>query len=212
MTGATGARRQALLERVVTALALRFVDQAPALPLRRGAVGTGHERRCQHDHETPDHRSNRGCCEGTTFARRHTAGQALPQAFGEPAPRANPLGGNDTILGLAGDDTLLGGDGMDFIDGGDGKDVMDGGVGNDRLTGGEDADLFVFNADFGMDIVTDFKNQDQIQFNGLFQDSEAVLAASEQVDDTVITLGDDTITLLGVKLSNLQAHDFLTLA
>jgi serralysin len=123
------------------------------------------------------------------------------------------LGGNDTIVGLAGDDTLLGGDGMDVMDGGDGKDVMDGGVGNDRLTGGEDADLFVFNADFGMDIITDLKNQDQIQFaDGLFPDSEAVLEASEQVgDNVVITLDENnTVTLLDVKLNTLQAQDFLT--
>jgi serralysin len=123
------------------------------------------------------------------------------------------LGGNDTIVGLAGDDTLLGGDGMDVMDGGDGKDVMDGGVGNDRLTGGEDADLFVFNADFGMDIITDLENQDQIQFaDGLFPDSEAVLEASEQVgDNVVITLDENnTVTLLDVKLNTLQAQDFLT--
>jgi serralysin len=123
------------------------------------------------------------------------------------------LGGNDTIVGLAGDDTLLGGIGNDVIDGGVGKDVIDGGVGNDRLTGGEDADLFVFNAGFGMDTITDLKNQDQIQFaDGLFEDRRSVLEASEQVgDDVVIRLdANNTITLLDVTLNTLQASDFLT--
>jgi serralysin len=123
------------------------------------------------------------------------------------------LGGDDNILGFAGDDTLQGGDGRDSMDGGKGEDILVGGAGDDLLTGGTGPDLFVFNAGFGMDIITDFKNQDQIQFeDGLFQDPQSVLMASEQVgDNTVITLDENnTITLLDVKLSSLQADDFLT--
>jgi hypothetical protein len=81
------------------------------------------------------------------------------------------------------------------------------------LTGGEDADLFVFNADFGRDIITDLENQDQIQFaDGLFPDGKAVLEASEQVGDNVVVTLDEnnTVTLLDVKLNTLQANDFVT--
>jgi len=104
------------------------------------------------------------------------------------------LGGNDTVLGFAGDD------------------IVDGGAGNDILFGGQDADLFVFSADFGMDIIGDLTSQDQIQFEGLFPDSDAVLAASKQVGDDVVITWDEnnTITLLDVNLKTLQAHDFLT--
>jgi serralysin len=113
--------------------------------------------------------------------------------------------GNDLLPGLGGDDT---------IDGGKGEDTLVGGAGDDLLTGGRGLpDLFVFNTGFGKDIITDFKNQDQIQFeDGLFEDPQSVLEASEQVgDNVVITLDEaNTITLLGVKLSSLQADDFLT--
>jgi serralysin len=122
------------------------------------------------------------------------------------------LDGNDVILGFAGDDRLEGGDGRDTMDGGKGADILDGGAGDDILTGGKNPDLFVFKAGFGMDIVGDLKNQDQIQFEGLFLNSEAVLAASEQVGDDVVITWDEnnTITLLGVNLSSLEATDFLT--
>ena len=131
------------------------------------------------------------------------------------------LGGNDTISGFAGDDTLAGGDGKDSIDGGvgndvltgnNGKDILIGGAGDDTLTGGNGPDVFVFNAGFGVDIITDFENNDRIQFEeGLFQDPQSVLMASQQVgSDTVITLDqNNTITLQGVQLNSLQANDFL---
>ena len=54
------------------------------------------------------------------------------------------------------------------------------------------------------------RNNDHIQFDDeLFESPEAVLMASEQVgEDTVITAGTNTVTLLGVQLSSLQADDF----
>jgi serralysin len=117
------------------------------------------------------------------------------------------LGGNDTILGFAGDDRLEGGDGNDSMDGGKGQDILVGGAGNDTLTGGQGPDLYDFNAGFGMDIVTDFmSSQDQIRL--LFQATPSV----EQVGaDTVITVGTNTITLLGVQESSLP-DDFLIMA
>jgi serralysin len=165
---------------------------------------------------------------GATFASvlgSATAGMAVPLYFNV---HTDEFGGgeirgqlvaiaddNDNIVtGTAGNDLLPGLGGNDSIDGGKGEDTIVGGAGDDLLTGGQGLpDLFVFNAGFGKDIITDFKNQDQIQFeDGLFPNSEAVLAASEQVgDNVVIRLDEDnTVTLLGVKLSSLQAEDFLT--
>jgi serralysin len=122
--------------------------------------------------------------------------------------------GMDTLIGGNGEDSLDGGAGNDDLNGGNGKDTVNGGTGDDDLTGGNGPDLFVFNAGFGDDNITDFKNNDHIQFeDGLFQDAQSVLMASQQVgEDTVITVGTNTVTLLGVQSSSLQADDFLILA
>lgn len=118
--------------------------------------------------------------------------------------------GMDSLTGGNGKDSLDGGAGDDELDGGNGKDTVNGGTGDDVLTGGNGPDQFVFNAGFGDDVITDFKDNDLIQFDDdLFQSAEAVLMASEQVgEDTVITAGTDTVTLLGVQLASLQANDF----
>jgi serralysin len=112
----------------------------------------------------------------------------------------------DVVTGTAGNDLLPGLGGNDRIDGGKGKDILVGGAGDDLLTGGTGPDLFV--AGLGHDIITDFKSsQDQIQ---LSQDPESVRQVG---DDVVITLaGNNTVTLLGVKLSSLQADDISILA
>jgi serralysin len=124
-------------------------------------------------------------------------------------------GGNDPLLpGLGGNDTILGMSGNDTLQGGDGKDILDGGVGNDMLTGGKGNDLFVFIDGFGRDTITDFGNGDRIQFDsGVFATPQEVLEASQQVGaNTVITdpnNSNNTVTLQGVQLNNLNEHDFL---
>ena len=111
---------------------------------------------------------------------------------------------DNVVEGTAGNDLLPGLDGDDTIDGGKGEDVLVGGAGDDTLTGGQGPDQFVFNAGFGIDTVTDFKPNDQIQ---LFQDPQSVL---QEGDDVVITLdATNTITLLDVNLNTLQVNDFL---
>ena len=118
--------------------------------------------------------------------------------------------GDDDLAGGNGNDSLAGGAGNDELDGGNGQDTVNGGTGDDVLTGGNGPDQFIFNAGFGDDVVTDFKNNDLIQFDDdLFESPEAVLLASEQVgEDTVITVGTNTVTLLGVQMSSLQTNDF----
>lgn len=61
-------------------------------------------------------------------------------------------------------DRLVAGAGDDVISGGRGNDWIEGGSGNDTLTGGQGRDTFVFRADGGHDVVTDFdiKNPDYI--------------------------------------------------
>jgi hypothetical protein len=77
-------------------------------------------------------------------------------------------GGNDELSGGNGTDMLFGSVGNDDLDGGNGKDTVNGGAGDDVLTGGNGPDLFVFNAGFagfGDDVITDFSNNDHIQFD-----------------------------------------------
>jgi Ca2+-binding RTX toxin-like protein len=123
-------------------------------------------------------------------------------------------GGNSPGIIAAGNggETLDGKGGDDFLFGGNGSDRLIGGDGNDRLTGGNGQDTFVFGPGFGHDTITDFTPADRIEFDGgLFQNFQAVQAASQQVgNDTVITLDDNnSITLQGVALHSLHANDFI---
>jgi len=123
------------------------------------------------------------------------------------------IGGNapGIIAGGNGGETLDGRGGDDFLFGGNGSDRLIGGDGNDRLTGGNGQDTFVFGPGFGHDTITDFTHADRLEFDGgIFQNFQAVQAASQQVgNDTVITLdNNNSITLQGVALHSLHASDF----
>ena len=61
--------------------------------------------------------------------------------------------GQDTLHGGSGNDTLLGGIGNDILNGEGGDDTLNGGTGNDILIGGEGADTFVFEENFGIDLI-----------------------------------------------------------
>src|SRR5262245_36830899 len=100
-----------------------------------------------------------------------------------------------------------------YFKGGTNADALIGGHGNDTMTGGGRSDTFVFATNFGEDLITDFKpNIDVIQFDhSLFANVADVQAhaASDGHGNTVITYdANDAITLQGVALSSLHAHDF----
>lgn len=118
-------------------------------------------------------------------------------------------GGNDTLLGGNGQDELYGGTGADVLVGGNGADLLAGGAGNDTLTGENGPDVFVFGP--GQDRVTDFDNTDQIQVGGVFTSFDQVMShAAQQGADVVITSdAGDSIRLVGMSLSSLNAGDFL---
>ena len=64
--------------------------------------------------------------------------------------------GNDTLIGDAGNDKLFGGSGNDKLDGGIGEDELHGGkLDYDKLEGGKGNDTFVFENDWGYDVVTE---------------------------------------------------------
>jgi Ca2+-binding RTX toxin-like protein len=119
------------------------------------------------------------------------------------------------VVAGKGNDSIIGSMFADDLRGGDGKDHLAGGAGNDLLSGGAGNDTFMFAAGLGHDTIRDFtasgRTADVIEFaKNVFASYGAVLAASHQVGaDVVITVTpDDSITLLGVSLSNLSSSDF----
>lgn len=165
-----------------------------------------------------------------------------PQSLTGTAQGERMFGGNsgDTVCGLGGPDTLDGGNGTDSLCGGDGKDKLlggngsdwlDAGAGDDRLeggnspdtlaggtgadtiTGGSSPDRFIFGANFGRDVLTDFDAKTEvIQMSpSMFGSFDDLLAHAQQVGrDVVITYdADNSLTLLNVKLSALGLDDFL---
>jgi len=118
--------------------------------------------------------------------------------------------GDDRISGEKGNDKLFGGLGDDFLKGGKGADKLFGGEGNDVLVGNRGKDIFGFEDSFGHDTIKDFSNGDRIDLSGVsevdrFKDLEITKANKH----TIITIGDDTITLENVKPNELDAGDFL---
>jgi hypothetical protein len=118
--------------------------------------------------------------------------------------------GSDRIWGNNGADTVLGGTGNDILDGGKGIDHLDGGTGRDRMTGGAQADVFIFSAGYGKDVITDF---DAVG-GGYRQDyltlSEAPTTIVKSGHDVILDFGGgDTLTLLDVRRQDLDSHDFL---
>ncbi|MGV8835104.1 flagellinolysin [Cellvibrio sp.] len=75
--------------------------------------------------------------------------------------------GNDRIYGLGGDDKLNGLKGHDVLDGGAGVDELTGGEGADVLKGGQGKDVYVFDGNFGRDIVIDSDGSGTIVIDGI---------------------------------------------
>ncbi|WP_082507779.1 family 16 glycosylhydrolase [Methylobacterium sp. Leaf113] len=145
-------------------------------------------------------------------------------------------GGTDTVIAYAnhtlaanvenlfafGANTTATGNSLDnVIQGGAGRQTLDGGAGNDVLKGGAGSDIFVFGS--GHDRVLDFQggsgsDKDLLRISKAdFSSVAAVQSASHLVDadhdgaidDVVITHGSDTMELLNLSLSTLDAGHIL---
>ena len=75
--------------------------------------------------------------------------------------------GKDEVLGGDGHDVLLGGDGKDLLVGGIGDDDLNGGAGKDTLDGGVGANTFIFEQNFGNDLVLGVDGDDMFDFSAL---------------------------------------------
>ncbi|WP_157961674.1 calcium-binding protein [Acuticoccus kandeliae] len=104
--------------------------------------------------------------------------------------------GNDVIIGGDKNDTIYGGAGNDFIKGDQGEDRIYGGPGNDRLTGGANRDQFYFEADGGVDRITDFEpNFDSIRLPRHQFDQDDISFKTLKNGDIVIKAPGLTIVL-----------------
>jgi hypothetical protein len=95
----------------------------------------------------------------------------------------------------------------------DENDTLVGGTGDDTMFGGVGSDTFVFAAGDGHDTIGDFAvGEDVIALNGIegLTDFGALVAQASNVgSDVVIDLGpDQSLTLVGVQVENLDSGDF----
>ncbi len=93
--------------------------------------------------------------------------------------------GNDVIFGGLGNDEILAGEGHDQLFGGEGNDTLTGGEGADKLSGGTGKDTYIFDGNFGRDIVIDGDGSGTIVINGI------TLNKFEQVEGTDIVYRDN---------------------
>jgi Ca2+-binding RTX toxin-like protein len=95
------------------------------------------------------------------------------------------LGGNDVLVGGAGHDTFVGG------------------AGNDLMQAGGGGDTFLFNGSFGQDRITGYEAGDKLVFLGVpgaGTDHDHSEYLSQVGNDTLLKVGDSSVTLVGVGL------------
>lgn len=123
---------------------------------------------------------------------------------GSAAVNALKLTGNtkgNLITGGKKADTLNGGAGNDTLNGNAGNDSIYGGAGNDTLTGGDGKDTFVFEANEGNDVITDYTaGKDKLQINSDF-------SVSVSGSNAVFTIGTGKVTLTGASSANITVTD-----
>lgn len=137
--------------------------------------------------------------------------------------------GDDQMSGGYDDDRLEGGSGNDSLDGGSGSDWLDGGAGDDILVASLGDDMFIVSlgndtialfAGFGNDRVEGFDNSwkasgsgsDRIDISSYGFTLEAFgrdIFFEDVSDGTTITIGGDSLRLVGVSASTIDFTDFL---
>lgn len=109
----------------------------------------------------------------------------------------------DWLFGLVGNDTLIGSWGAD---------VFVGAQGDDMITSGGGRDTFLFNGEFGHDSVYGFSANDTLVFSGI-EGVDATASyqnhAQEVGNDTVLSFGTESVTLIGVGLATLASAEIV---
>ncbi len=129
------------------------------------------------------------------------------------------LTGNSAVNGTGNSlaNIIIGNAAANTLNGGSGNDRLTGGKGHDVLIGSAGADDFVFESGDGRDRITGFVAKGTASDDIDFSDHSQITSFRDLRDNhmkasggnVVITAGSDTITLVGVKLSDLDPSDFL---
>ncbi len=106
---------------------------------------------------------------------------------------------------------LLGQGGNDHLIGSAGNDVFIGGAGNDLLESVGGTNTFIFSGHFGHDTVLGYQPADSLVFLGVEGGHEADYRAHATASgqDTVLSFGSDSVTLVGVGLASLAGADIV---
>ncbi|POA55404.1 MULTISPECIES: polyurethane esterase [unclassified Pseudomonas] len=115
--------------------------------------------------------------------------------------------GDNVLKAHAGGDWLFGLDGNDHLIGGQGNDVFVGGAGNDLMESGGGNNTFLFTGHFGQDRIVGYQGGDKLVFmgvSGVLPEQDYRAHASSSGNDTVLTFGQDSVTLVGVSLTQLN--------
>lgn len=115
--------------------------------------------------------------------------------------------GTDTLKAHATGDWLFGLDGNDHLIGSAGNDVFVGGAGNDLIESGGGVDTFLFSGAFGQDRVVGYQANDKLVFlgvQGVAPNDDFRAHATAVGQDTLLTFGSDSVTLVGVGLDSLS--------
>jgi Ca2+-binding RTX toxin-like protein len=125
------------------------------------------------------------------------------------------LGGNagrNEIDGNGGNDWLFGRGGNDILRGGFGDDMIAGNSGSDFLVGDAGSDTFIFDDDWGNDIIADFEVGEDVLDFGLVTglDNTFQFHVSESSGNAVIGYGlTNSVTLQGVSLVELDSGEWI---
>ncbi|WP_170755768.1 beta strand repeat-containing protein [Ruegeria lacuscaerulensis] len=134
-------------------------------------------------------------------------GAILDQVFGFE----NINGSNNAGSPNGGDDILSGNSGSNTLNGQAGDDVLNGEGGDDILIGGAGNDTFVFEGNFGNDVIQDFEvGLDQLQFGDFGPDFGGSVGVAQDGDDAVISFGNEgSVRLVGINSADLNDDDFV---
>ena len=119
--------------------------------------------------------------------------------------------GNTLVASVEGD-WLFGHGGDDLLRSDKGQVTFVGGAGNDVLHSGVGSNTFLFSGAFGFDAINGYQGSDKLVFMGVEgagQGYDYRQHASQAGQDTLLKVGDFSVTLVGVGLDNLSASGFV---
>lgn len=108
--------------------------------------------------------------------------------------------GLDELYGGSGNDILVGGAGHDALHGGSGDDWLVGGAGHDELTGGSGWDSFVFQGNWGWDVIKDFS----LGVDALVIETDTAVRAYQREGKLVLEYGSNGVELVGLTLADVD--------